>query len=121
MQKEARKWAMFCHLSALFFYLTVPLGNIAAPIMNVILPLIFWSLKKDEYELVNDQGKEVINFQLSMCIYLFISGGLVFLFGLGLVITSILILLNFIFTIVGAVKANDGVYFRYPFSIRFIK
>ena len=62
--KEERNWAMACHLSALAGYV-IPFGNIAGP-------LLVWLLKKDEYSLVNEQGKESLNFQLSLLIYMLI-------------------------------------------------
>ena len=70
VNKDENMWAMFCHLSALVGFV-IPFGNIIAP-------LIIWTLKKDEYPHVNDQGKEAINFQLSITVYILISVVLVF-------------------------------------------
>ena len=53
---------MFCHLSALSLYLGIPLGHL-------ILPLIIWYWKRAEFPFVDDQGKESLNFQLSMTVY----------------------------------------------------
>jgi uncharacterized Tic20 family protein len=58
--KDANLWAMLCHLSALVGFV-IPFGNIIAP-------LVIWTIKKDEFDLVNDQGKEAINFQISITI-----------------------------------------------------
>lgn len=39
------------------------------PFGNFIFPVIIWSSVKDRSEYVNEQGKQVINFQLSVFIY----------------------------------------------------
>jgi hypothetical protein len=110
--KDERMWGMFCHLSALSGFI-IPFGN-------VIGPLIIYSLKKDEYAFVADQGKESLNFQTSVLIYLIICG-LAVLLVVGIFLLMIVGLLALILTVVAAVKANDGEYYRYPFCIRFIK
>ena len=104
-------WAMFAHLSALAGHL-IPFGNI-------IGPLVIWMMKRDEFPLVSDQGKESLNFQISITIYLIVSGLLVFVI-VGFITTPIIYLFAVIATIVAAVKANEGVAFRYPLCIRFI-
>ena len=110
-ESQERTWGMLCHLSALAMFL-IPFGNI-------IGPLVIWLIKKDESSFVDDQGKESLNFQLSITIYALISAililviiGIFLLIGLG-ILTLVLI-------IVAAVKSNSGEKFRYPLTIRFI-
>ena len=110
--KDERTWGMFCHLSALLGYV-IPFGNI-------IGPLIVYSMKKDEYPFVADQGKESLNFQISVLVYLFISLILVFI-ALGILFLILVPLIALILTVVASVRANDGEYYRYPLCIRFIK
>ncbi|RUT79477.1 DUF4870 domain-containing protein [Ancylomarina longa] len=109
---DERNWAMFCHLSA-FAGVIIPLGN-------VIGPLILWSMKKEDSELVDREGKKSINFQISMTIYLFISGLLVFV-GIGILLLIALALLNLIFVVMAIVKTLNGEDYNYPFSINIIK
>ena len=110
--RDQNMWAMLCHLSTLAGFI-VPLGN-------VIGPLVIWMIKKDVYPLVDDQGKEALNFQISMTIYYVISGILILiLIGIPLLIG--LALFSLVVTIIAMVKASDGVAYRYPLSIRFIK
>ena len=109
--KDERTWAMLCHIST-FCGMIIPFGNILAP-------LIIWLIKKEELPFVADQGKEVLNFQISMVIYLVISGILCFLL-IGIPIVIGLIIFSFIITIIATFNANDGVYYRYPITIRFI-
>ena len=110
--KDERMWGMFCHLSALSGFI-IPFGNI-------IGPLIIYSMKKEEYAFVVDQGKESLNFQISVLIYLIISGILV-LAVVGIFMLAAVGLFSLIFTVVAAVRALDGEYYRYPLCIRFIK
>jgi uncharacterized Tic20 family protein len=112
MEKEARTWGMLCHLSALAGFL-IPFGNIIAP-------LVIWLIKKDEHPFVDEQGKESLNFQISVAIYAFISGILVLVL-VGILLLIIIAIASLILVIIATVKANDGISFRYPLTIRFIK
>ena len=108
--KQARTWAMLCHLSALVFLLGVPFGNVMGP-------LLCWLLKREELPLVEEHGKASLNFQISVSIYT--------IAGMVLCITAplvpIIIIAQIIYTILGAVKANQGELFDYPCTIEFIK
>jgi len=110
--KEEKNWAMYCHLSGLLGVL-IPFGNIVAP-------LIIWQLKRDELPFVNDQGMEALNFQISITIYLFVSLILLFVV-VGFFLLIAIGLFSTIFTIIAAVNAADGIKYRYPLSIRFVK
>ena len=105
-------WGMLCHLSAL--------AGCIIPFGNIIGPLIVYSMKKDEYAFVADQGKESLNFQISILIYLAISC-LAVLLLVGILLLIIVGLAGLILTVVASVRANDGEYYRYPLTIQFIK
>ena len=110
--KDERTWAMLCHFSA-FAGLIFPFGNF-------LEPLIIWLIKKEELPFVEDQGKEVLNFQLSITIYLLISGILcIILIGIPILIG--LVIFCFIITLIAAISANDGKAYRYPMNLRLIK
>jgi len=104
--------AMLVHISAF--------AGFAVPFGNVVAPLVIWVLKKDEMPLVDDQGKEVINFQITVMLA-FLASGILCLLVIGFCFLMAVPVLNLIFTIVGAVKAYDGVRYRYPWCIRFIR
>jgi uncharacterized protein len=112
VNKEERTWGMLCHLLALSGFL-VPFGSI-------IGPLIIWLIKKDEMEFVNDQGKESINFQLTMLIA-FIISAILMLILIGFVLMIILAIFDVVVIIIASIKANDGIRYRYPYAIRFLK
>ncbi|MCI0691316.1 DUF4870 domain-containing protein [candidate division KSB1 bacterium] len=109
--KDERTWAMLCHISTLAGFV-IPFGNIAGP-------LVIWMIKKDEFPLVDDQGKEALNFQISMTIYVIASIILIFLL-VGLPLLIGLGLFDLIVTVIAAINANDGVKYRYPLRIRFL-
>jgi len=113
--KDARTWGMLAHLSALLAaFLTGFLGGF-------IGPLIVWMMKKDQSEFVADQGKEALNFQLTLLIAYVVSIGIIAVScGILFFVIFVPILLQFVFGIIAAVKANEGVYYRYPFNIRMI-
>ena len=104
---------MLCHLLSLTLLLGVPLGNI-------LVPLIVWLIKRDEDQFVDLCGKESLNFQISMTIYMVIAGFLILLF-VGLFMIPILMILNIVYTIIAAIKASQGTSYTYPLTIRFIK
>ena len=111
--KDEKTWAMLCHFSS-FTGFIFPLGG------NIIAPLIIWLIKKEELPFVDDQGKEVLNFQISMTIYFIISGILCIIL-IGIPIFIGLVIFGFIITIIAAISANDGKYYRYPINLRLIK
>jgi Uncharacterized protein conserved in bacteria len=110
--KQARLWATVCHLAALVGYI-VPMGH-------VLGPLVVWLLKRNDSPFVDDQGKEALNFQLSLTIYGMIAALLVFVL-IGLPLLLALMVIQVVFVIVAAVKANEGQAYRYPMTIRFFK
>ena len=120
---EERQWAMFAHLSALVGGL---LTSAAGGWGTFIGPLVIWLVKKDTMPFVNDQGKEALNFNITVAI---ICLALVLLsivtLGIGLIIAIpawvIVGIAWLVLTILAAVKANEGVAYRYPFTLRLIK
>ncbi|WP_163323922.1 DUF4870 domain-containing protein [Draconibacterium mangrovi] len=108
-----RQWGMLVHIAALATFILPVAGNI-------IGPLIIYLMKKDEYEFVNEQGKEVLNFQITWSIIFFISIILVIV-GIG-----VLMLVGFgiawlVLVIVASVSASNGTPYKYPFTIRFLQ
>ena len=113
LSKDVRNWAMLCHLSALVGWLGNGIGFIVGP-------LIVWLIKRQEHPFIDEQGKEAVNFQITMFIALFVSGILV-LVVIGIVMLIVVGIMMIVFPIIGAIRANEGESYRYPFSIRFIQ
>lgn len=112
INSDEQTMSMLCHLSALAGYV-IPLGHIIAP-------LIIWQLKKDIYPEVNRQGKDALNFQISITLWAFISAVLVILV-IGLFALIALGVIHLVLIIVASVKSNNGERFKYPLTIEFIK
>lgn len=89
-------------------------------ILGFLGPLIIWLIKKDTSPFVNDQGKEALNFHLTLLIGIVIGLATVW-FCIGGIILLAVWVVGIIFSIMGAMQANAGVAYRYPFAIRFIK
>lgn len=111
INNEERSMSMLCHLSALAMFI-FPFGNILGP-------LIVWLVKKDQYPEVDRQGKDALNFQLSVMLYAVIAGVLVLIL-VGFLLLIALGILNFVIIIMAAIKSNNAERFEYPFVIRFI-
>jgi len=124
VQRTDRTWDVLCHLSALAMFIGVPFGNIVGP-------LVVWLIKKSSSPSVDENGKEALNFQISLTLYLI--GATAATVALMLVLIGFLLLplliaalivgpvIDVIFIAIAAYKASNGETYRYPFTIRFIK
>jgi hypothetical protein len=122
---STRSWEVLCHLSSL---LGLFFGFIWIPFLNILAPLIVWLVKKGDSAGVDAHGKESINFHLSWTLYAAVSLVLLFASIIGIILIPFWIIgvyieiaLMMILTIVAAVKASNGVLYRYPLTIRFLK
>ncbi|MFZ5643513.1 MAG: DUF4870 domain-containing protein [Bacillota bacterium] len=109
---QENNWAMFCHLGGLCGYF-IPFGNI-------IVPLVLWLIKKEEYLAVNYHGREALNFNISITIYALV-GALLCLILIGFVFLFVLAVFQIVLIIIATIEANKGNHYRYPLTIRFIK
>lgn len=112
IDSESRTWGMLCHLSALIGYV-IPLGS-------VIAPLVVWLMKREQMPFVDANGKESLNFQITMAIAFIISAILMVVL-IGFILMPIVAIVNLIFVIIASIKANQGEAYRYPFTLRLIK
>jgi uncharacterized Tic20 family protein len=103
---------VFTHLSQLLDFVT--------GIGGFIVPLIIWLVKKDEIFDMDRHGKAIINFRISMFLYLLICIPFVLLFGLGLLGFIVIGLFYIIFPIINAVRASNNQQPNYPLSIKFL-
>ena len=111
--KEDKQLLVITHLSQLLDFVT--------GIGGFIVPLVLWLVKKDEVYKMNEQGKAIINFRISMFMYILICIPLIILFGLGIVGIIVISIFYLIFPIINAIKVSNNEEPNYPFSIRFIK
>jgi len=113
LPREVRKWAMICHLAALA-------GVVVPGIGFVLGPLVVWLVKREDHAFIDEQGKEALNFELTMLIAMLVSTLLVILI-VGFVLVFVTYALAVIFPIVAAIRANEGQPYRYPLAIRLIR
>jgi len=109
--ENERLWATLIHLSGFAFSF--------APILHVVAPLVLWLMKREASPFLDDHGKEAVNFQISILIWMMLGGLLVFC-GIGIIMLIALPILNVVMMIVNGIRANRGEYVRYPITIRFI-
>jgi len=107
-----RTWGMLCHLSAFAAFVLPSFGQI-------IGPLVVWLIKKDSMPVVADQGKEALNFNITMTLAAIVSGALMLVL-IGFVLLPLVFVAWLVLTIIAAVAANRGERYRYPFCLRLI-
>jgi uncharacterized Tic20 family protein len=110
--QDERTWGMLAHLTA-FAGFIVPFGS-------VIGPLVVWLVKRDQSAFVADQGREALNFNISVLLAAALCALLVLVF-IGILLGVALFIFWLTLTIVAGIKAGEGVRYRYPFAIRFLK
>lgn len=111
--KEDKQLLILTHLSQLLDLVTGLGGTIA--------PIIIWVIKKDEIFNMDEQGKGIINFRISMFIYALICIPLVLLLGLGILGFIAIAILTIIFPIINAIRVSNNQEPSYPLSIQFLK
>jgi hypothetical protein len=109
---EIRTWCVLCHASALLGFFFHFLGHLLGP-------LIVWLIKRDVSAEIDANGKESLNFQISMLLYDIIAGILCIVL-IGIPILIALWILNTVLVIIASVKTSNGEFYRYPLTIRFI-
>jgi len=107
-----RTWSVLCHASAL-------LGLFFHFFGHLLGPLLVWLIKRGDASEIDANGKESLNFQLSMLIYDIIAG-ILCLVVIGIPILIALWILNTVFVIIASVRTSEGKFYRYPFTIRFL-
>ena len=111
-KKQERTWGMLCHLAALL--------GLVGPLLNILGPFVVWLLKKNDFPFVDEQGKESMNFQISMTLMALLAA-LLIVIKIGFLLLLAIGIVNVIFVIIASVKTSNGESYQYPFKIRFIK
>src|SRR5262245_57550403 len=102
--KDERTMAMLCHLGGAF--------------LGFLVPLIVWLIKKDQSRFVDDQGKEALNFHITILIGHAVGGATICLtFGL---LNLAVYVVAVVFGVMAGIAANKGEVYRYPLNIRLI-
>ncbi|HWH26887.1 MAG TPA: DUF4870 domain-containing protein [Pseudolysinimonas sp.] len=104
-EADDKQWAGFAHLGG---------------ILGFIPALIIWLIFKDRGPRTNVEGKEALNFQITILIA-YVVGAILSLILIGGLISLAAWIVSIIFSIIGFTKVQAGESYRYPFAIRFIK
>jgi uncharacterized Tic20 family protein len=110
--EDERTWGMVAHLAALAFFI-VPFGNILGPLVVLLV-------KRDHSPFIGAHAKEALNFNITSLI-----GAIVCLLllqlSIGILFGAVLFVFWLVMTIIAALKANEGLTYRYPFALRLVK
>lgn len=109
---EQKQMGLLLHLSQL--------ANLVIPPVGLIAPIVIWQMKKDEMPALDAHGKMVTNWLISSVIYFAVSFVLAFVL-VGFFLMLALAILGIVFPIIGAIKANNGEFWEYPLTIKFLK
>jgi len=98
------------------------LTHLSGVVLSFVVPLVVWLIHRDkpDHAFLNDQAKEALNFQLTMAIA-FLACSVLTLIVIGALLAPLVWLFDLIFCILAGIKANEGVAYRYPFTLRLIK
>ncbi len=112
MSKDEQTMGMLCHLTGLAGFL-IPFGHLVGP-------LVIWMLKRQEMPFVESEGKESLNFQITMTICGIVAAISLILI-IGFILLPAVLIFNLVFVIIATMESANGKPYRYPFCIRFIK
>ena len=108
-----RNWAVFCHLGGFGLYL-LPFA-----FGHILVPLVIWLTKRHDSAFIEENGREALNFQISVTIYGIAAGVLAFLL-IGLPMLAALAVFHFVLMVIASVRASQGEPYRYPLTIRLL-
>ncbi len=111
--ENERTWGMLAHLSALV--------GVVLPVIGCILgPLVVWLGRRDQSAFVDAQAKEALNFNISVVLGSIVCSLLMLVF-IGFILIAALYIAWLVMTLIAAIKASEGVAYRYPYTLRLVK
>ena len=112
LTKDDKLWGMLSHILVFCSIIGVPIGNILAPLMIMLI-------QKDKSDYVVDNAKESLNFQISYTVYA-IGAVLLCIVLIGFILLIPLIIAWIVFPIIAGIKANEGEKYKYPYIFRLV-
>lgn len=89
--------------------------------LGLIGPLVVYLVTRNDTDSsIPDHAKETLNFHISMFIYVMVAA-ILCLIVIGVFLLLILAIASVVLAVIGAVRASDGIVYKYPFCIRFVK
>jgi len=102
---DEKLWATLIHVGGIFF--------------SFIPALVGYLVLKDRGPFVRAHAATALNFQLTMLIAQVVAG-ILWLVFIGALLTIAVSIVTLVFSIIAAVKANQGQWYTYPLSIKFV-
>jgi hypothetical protein len=110
LSSNDRLWSVFCHLSYFFGF----------ALISFLFPLVVYLVMRGESPYLTHHAREALNFHLSVLLYCALCVPLCFIV-VGFPLLVAIAVTGIVCAIVAAVKASDGVFYRYPITIRFVR
>lgn len=111
--ENERTWGMLAHLAAL--------AGVVVPLFGCVVgPLVVWLVRRDQSAFVDAQAKEALNFNITV-FFGWLACLLLMLVFIGFILWALLFVAWLVMTLIAAIKASEGVWYRYPFSLRLVK
>ncbi|MBP1839714.1 DUF4870 domain-containing protein [Formosa algae] len=110
--REDKQLLVLAHLSQL--------ATLALGFGSLLIPLVLWITQKEKVLGMDNEGKKILNFQISLVIYCIICVPLILFFGLGLLGFLVLGIISVLYPIINAIKVSNGETPTYPLSFNFI-
>lgn len=96
------------------------LAHLLGIVTGFVGALIIWLIKKDQSAFVDEQGKEALNFQITVMIG-FVGSWILMFVLIGALLMPLLLVANLVFCILAAVAVSKGEHYRYPVALRLLK
>lgn len=110
LSSSDRLWAVLSHLS---FFVTFGL-------ISFLFPLIVYLVMGPDAAYVKHHAREALNFHLSVLLYFIACVPLCFIL-VGYPLLVAVAVVGLVLSIVAAIKASQGVFYRYPLCIHFVR
>jgi uncharacterized protein len=111
--ENERTWGMLAHLAAL--------AGVVMPLFGCMLgPLVVWLARRDQSAFVDGQAKEALNFNISVFLAALVCSLLMLVF-IGFILGAALFIAWLVMTLIAAIRASEGIAYRYPISLRLVK
>ncbi len=96
------------------------LAHLLGIVSGFVGALIIWLIKKDQSAFIDEQGKEALNFQITVMLAFVCSWILMFVL-IGMLLMPLVLIGNLVFCILAAVAVSKGEHYKYPFALRLLK
>jgi uncharacterized Tic20 family protein len=102
---DEKLWATLIHVGGIFF--------------SFLPALIGYIVLKDRGPFIRAHAATALNFQLTLLIA-YVAAGILTIVLIGFILLPVIGVLSLVFSIIAAIKANQGEWYQYPLTIKFL-